>query len=266
MHERPDLLLLSLMVFVLLSALAVGLFRAEKGMGIIIGGRYRQYSSLAVALSLLMGFRLFNRRVNQGIALVPWAIVGIITALSFYRDIGLRKTTEWRTVTDYYNFLHNQLDVYTTDGTPRFGQTAVEAHRTGLYTVPARYDLQAQLQTAARLSFRGKYEKQYNEEKKADGVTCGNYWLIEEPQLNFPKAPEEAIYLVLTDGPKNIIFPTASTRNSWMAMFQQGSYFKNGLEAEAYDCALSFKNYRIHWLRAGQKPVLYVTNTTIFDH
>ncbi|MFN8349526.1 MAG: hypothetical protein U0X91_31290 [Spirosomataceae bacterium] len=264
-RERTDLLLLSLMVFIILTALAVGLFRAEKGMGIIIGGRYRQYSSLAVALSLLMGFRVFGVRVNRRLVFIPWAAVGMITVLSFYRDIGLRKTTEWRTVADYHNFLHNRLDVYTTDGTPRFGQTAVEAHRTGLYTVPSRYDLKAQLQTARRLPFRGDYEKQYNEEKKADGVTCGNYWLIEEPQLDFPKAPEEAIYLVLTDGQKNIVFPTASTRNSWMAMLKQGSYFKKGLEAEAYDCVLSFRDYRIQWLKAGHKPVLYVTNTTIFD-
>lgn len=54
--EKTDLILLSLLVFIMLTALAVALFGPKKGMSIIIGGRYRQYSSLAVAISLLMSF------------------------------------------------------------------------------------------------------------------------------------------------------------------------------------------------------------------
>jgi len=265
-RERTDLILISLMAFIFLTALAVALFRAEKGLSIIIGGRYRQYSSLAVAISFLMGFRLIKFRVNRLIALLPWAIVVTITALSFYRDIGLRKTTEWRTVTDYYNILNNQVDVYTTDGTPRFVKTAIEAQQIGLYTIPPRYDLMAQLKMASRLPFKGKQQKEHNEESKSDGITCGNYWLIEEPQLEFPKATNEAIYLVLTKGQKNIIFPTASTRNDLISMLKQRSYFKKGLEAEAYDCVQTFNQYQINWLKVGTEPILYVTNTTIFDH
>ena len=265
-RERTDLILLSLMSFIFLTALTVALFRAEKGMSIIIGGRYRQYSSLAVVISFLMGFRLIKFSVNRLIALLPWAIVIIITALSFYRDIGLRKTTEWRTVADYYNILNNQVDVYTTDGTPRFVKTATEAHKIGLYTIPPRYDLMAQLKMASQLPFKGKQQKEHNEETKVDGITCGNYWLIEEPQLEFPKAANEAIYLVLTKGQKKIIFPTASTRNDLVSMLKQRSYFKKGLEAEAYDCVQSFNQYQINWLKVGTKPILYVTNTTIFDH
>ena len=264
-RERTDLILLSLMVFIFLTALAVALFRAEKGMSIIIGGRYRQYSSLAVALSFLMGFRLIKFSVNRLIALLQWIIVLIITLLSFYRDIGLRKTTEWRTVTDYYNILNNQVDVYTTDGTPRFVKTATEAQKIGLYTIPLPYDLMAQLKMASPLPFQGKQQKEHNEETKADGITCGNYWLIEEPQLEFPNAANEAIYLVLTKGQKKIIFPTASTRNDLVSMLKQQSYFKKGLEAEAYDCIQSFNQYQINWLKVGTKPVLYITNTTIFD-
>lgn len=264
-RERTDLILLSLMAFIFLTALAVAFFRAEKGMSIIIGGRYRQYSSLAVALSFLMGFRLIKFSVNRLIALLPWTIVLLITALSFYRDIGLRKTTEWRTVTDYYNVLNNQVDVYTTDGTPRFVKTAAEAQKIGLYTIPLRYDLMAQLKIASRLPFQGKQKKEHNEEIKSDGITCGNYWLIEEPQLEFPNAANEAIYLVLTKDEKKLIFPTASTRNDLISMLKQRSYFKKGLEAEAYDCIQSFNQYQINWLKVGTKPVLYVTNTTIFD-
>jgi hypothetical protein len=264
-RERTDLILLSLMAFIFLTALAVALFRAEKGLSIIIGGRYRQYSSLAVALSFLMGFRLVKFSVNRLIALLPWAIVVTITALSFYRDIGLRKTTEWRTVTDYYNIINNQVDVYTTDGTPRFAKTAAEAQKIGVYTIPPQYDLMAQLKMAAQLPFRGKQQKEHTKESKADGVTCGNYWLIEEPQLEFPKNANEAIYLVLTKGRKNVIFPTASTRNDLIAMLKQQSYFKKGLEAEAYDCVQNFNQYQINWLKVGTKPILYVTNTTIFD-
>lgn len=264
-RERTDLILLSLMAFIFLTALAVALFRAEKGMSIIIGGRYRQYSSLAVAVSFLMGFRLIKFSVNRLIALLPWALVIIITTLSFYRDIGLRKTTEWRTVTDYHNILNNQVDVYTTDGTPRFVKTAAEAQRIGLYTIPPRYDLMAQLKMASRCPFQGKQQKKHTKESKADGVTCGNYWLIEEPQLEFPKAANEAIYLVLTKDQKKLIFPTASTRNNLVSMLKQRSYFKKGLEAEAYNCVQSFNQYQINWLKVGTKPILYVTNTTIFD-
>lgn len=264
-HERTDLILLSLMAFIFLTALAVALFRAEKGMSIIVGGRYRQYSSLAVAVSFLMGFRLIKFRVNHLIALLPWTIVILITVLSFYRDIGLRKTTEWRTITDYYNIFNNQLDVYTTDGTPRFVRTAVEAHKIGLYTIPPRYDLMAQLKIASRLPFQGKQAKEHNTQSKTDGVTCGNYWLIEEPQLEFPKNTNEAIYLVLTKDQTKLIFPTASTRNDLVNMLKQRSYFKKGLEAEAYDCVQSLNQYQINWLKVGTKPILYVTNTTIFD-
>lgn len=264
-RERTDLILLSLMAFIFLTALAVALFRAEKGLSIIIGGRYRHYSSLAVAINFLMAFRLINFRLNRLIALVPWTIVIIITVLSFYRDIGLRKTTEWRTITDYYNILNNQLDVYTTDGTPRFVKTAAEAQAIGLYTIPSRYDLMNQLKIASRLPFQGKQQKEYHKETKADGVTCGNYWLIEEPQLEFPKAANEAIYLVLVNGAKQLIFPTASTRNDLVSMLKQRSYFKKGLEAEAYDCVQSLNQYQINWLKVGTKPILYVTDTTIFD-
>jgi hypothetical protein len=263
-HERTDLILLSFIAFILLTALAVALFRAEKGMGIVIGGRYRQYSSLAVAVSFLMGFRLLTFQPNRGMKVLTWAIVGAVTGLSFYRDIGLRRTTEWRTVADYYNVLHNQIDVYTTDGTPRFGKTALAAQKAGLYVISPIYDLRNQLTIATRLPFQANPQIQRKEETKADGVTCGNYWLIEEPLLNFPTASNEAIYLVLTNGSQNIIFPTASTRNSLRDMLQQRRYFKKGLEAEAYDCVQSLKDYHINWLKTGKKPVLYVTNTTIF--
>lgn len=263
--QRTDLILLSLLAFICLTALAVALFRAEKGMSIIIGGRYRQYSSLAVAISLLMGFRHIHFQANGWIRLLPWAMVGLITPLSFYRDIGLRRATEWRTVTDYYNILHNQLDVYTTDGTPRFGKTAKEAMRIGMYIAPGQYDLANQLKMATPSLFRGKQQILYTTEAKHDGATCGNYWQIEESRLELPTSPKEAIYLVLTNSNQNIIFPTASTRNNLLDMLYDKRYFKKGLEAEAYDCVQPLKGFQINWLKVGKKPVLYATNTTIFD-
>lgn len=262
-RQRTDLVLLALVAFVALTALAVGLFRAEKGMSIIIGGRYRQYSSLAVAVSLLMAFRHLPFHLPRWGRVSIWGVVGLVTVLSFYRDIGLRKTTEWRTIVDYHNRLHNRLDLLATTPNPRYGADVVEAKQTGLYTVTAPYDLLTQLNSATRADLASQAVAERFEEKKLDGVTCGNYWLIEEPQLQFPSRDDEAIYLVLSKDNQHIIFPTASKRNGLSAMLKQRSYFRKGLEAEVYDCLQSFDAYEINWLKVGQKPVLYTTHRTI---
>ncbi|HAO50769.1 MAG TPA: hypothetical protein DCR35_16580 [Runella sp.] len=262
-RHRTDLVLLALVAFVALTALAVGLFRAEKGMSIIIGGRYRQYSSLAVAASLLMAFRHLPFHLPHWGRVSIWGVVGLVTVLSFYRDIGLRKTTEWRTIVDYHNRLHNRLDLLATTPNPRYGVDVVEAKQTGLYAVTAPYDLLTQLNSATRTDLASQAVAERFEEKKLDGVTCGNYWLIEEPQLQFPSRDNEAIYLVLSKDNQHIIFPTASKRNGLSAMLKQRSYFRKGLEAEVYDCVQSFDAYEINWLKVGQKPVLYTTHSTI---
>lgn len=262
-RERTDLMLISLLLFILLTAVSVALFRAEKGMSIIIGGRYRHYSSLAVAVFVLMGFRLFTFRVSRWLAVAPWAVILLITGLSYFRDIGLRLTTEWRTVADYYNFLHNQADVYTTDGTPRFWKTTLEAHKSGLYVVPLRYDLNQQLQKAVYLTFKSTLRLERNEEEKVDSIVCGNYWLLTEPQLQFPDSPKDAFYAVLSQGSHRYIFPTSSTRNPWSVMVKQRRYFKKGLEAEVYDCFVPLANAQIEWLQTGPQPKLFQTNTII---
>ncbi|WP_028523697.1 hypothetical protein [Runella limosa] len=257
-----DLILLALVAFVALTALAVGLFRAEKGMSIIIGGRYRQYSSLAVAVSLLMAFRHLPFHLPRWGRVSIWGLVGLVTVLSFYRDIGLRKTTEWRTIVDYHNRLHNRLDVLGTSLNPQFGADVVEAKQSGLFIVTPPYDLLTQLNSATRTDLASQAVVERFEEKKLDGVTCGNYWLIEEPQLQFPSRDNEAIYLVLSKDNQHVVFPTASKRNSLAAMVKQRSYFRKGLEAEVYDCLQPFDAYEINWLKVGEKPVLYTTHTT----
>ncbi|AXE19940.1 hypothetical protein DR864_20395 [Runella rosea] len=262
-NDRKDLILVSLMVFILLAALTVALFRAEKGMGIVIGGRYRHYSSLSIAICFLMSFRLITFRVNRLMAFLPWVVVLLMTGLSYFRDFGLRLTTEWRTVADYYNLLHNQADVYTTDGTPRFGKTTLQAHQTGLYRVPLRYDLAHQLKTATLLSFAPTPQIERNEVEKVDTVVCGNYWLLKEPQFQFPSSSKDALYAVLSQGLRRYIFPTSSSRNSFSAMIKERYYFKKGLEVEVYDCYVSLANAKIAWLQAGDKPKLYATNTII---
>lgn len=261
-NDRTALILLSLMLFIFLTALSVALFRAEKGMNIIIGGRYRHYSSLAVTISVLMSFRFITFRMSRWISLVPWMAAIVVTGLSYFRDISLRLTTEWTTVADYYNFLHNQLDVYTVDGTPRFGKTALKAHQTGLYNVPLRYDLKKQLQIAALLKFKPAHQLERNTEMKVDKVVCGNYWLLTESQFQFPSS-KEAFYAVLSHGSRRYVFPTSSTRNNWLAMLKEQRYFKKGLEAEIYDCRISMLNARIEWLQTGDKPRLYLTNSII---
>lgn len=118
-------------------------------------------------------------------------VIGVITGLSYFRDIGLRFTTEWMTVANYYNFLHNQLDIYTIDGTPRFGETALKAHQTGLYVVPLRYDLARQLKIATVLKFKPTPQCERHEETKVDKVVCGNYWLLKEAYFQFPLLPKK---------------------------------------------------------------------------
>lgn len=262
-NDRNDLILVSLMVFILLSALTVALFRAEKGMGIVIGGRYRHFSSLAMALSFLMCFRLIKFRINRIGTCILWSVVLLMTVVSYFRDIGLRLTTEWRTVADYYNLLHNQADVYTTDGTPRFGKTTLKAHQTGLYSVPLRYDLAHQLKTATLVSFAPTPQIERKEVEKVDTVVCGNYWLLKEPQFQFPSSSKDALYAVLSQGLRRYIFPTSSSRNSFSAIIKERYYFKKGLEVEVYDCYVSLANAKIAWLQAGAKPKLYDTNTII---
>jgi hypothetical protein len=262
-REQTELMLISLLLFILLAAVSVALFRAEKGMSIIIGGRYRHYSSLAVAVFVLIGFRLFTFRVSRWLAVVPWVVILLITGLSYFRDIGLRLTTEWRTVADYYNFLHNQADVYTTDGTPRFWKTTLKAHESGLYVVPLRYDLNQQLQKAARLTFKSTLRLERNQEEKVDSIVCGNYWLLTEPQLQFPDSPKDAFYAVLSQGSHRYIFPTSSTRNPWSVMVKQRRYFKKGLASEVYDCFVPLANAQIEWLQTGHQPKLFQTNTII---
>lgn len=183
--------------------------------------------------------------------------------MSFYRDIGLRKTTEWSTIADYHNRLHNRLHLLTTTPNPRFGADVVKAQQLGLYTVSPRYDLLQQLTNATHTSFVSQMEMERFEEKKLDGVTCGNYWRMQEPQLQFPNRDNEAIYLVLSKGTHHGAFPTASKPNNLSAMIKQHSYFRQGLEAEVYDCVQSFDEYEINWLKIGEKPILYPTYTTI---
>ncbi len=262
-NDRAALVLLSIMVFIFLTALSAALFRAEKGMSIIIGGRYRHYSSLAMALSFLMCFRLITFSLSRWLSFFSWMVIGVITGLSYFRDIGLRLTTEWMTVANYYNFLHNQLDVYTIDGTPRFGKTTLKAHQTGLYVVPLRYDLARQLKSATVLKFKPTPQCERNEETKVDKVVCGNYWLLKEAYFQFPSSSKEAFYAVLSHGSRRYVFPTSSTRNDWLAMLQQRRYFKKGLEAEVYDCHISMINAQIEWLQMGDKPKLYHTNSII---
>jgi hypothetical protein len=48
-----------------------------------------------------------------------------------------------------------------------------------------------------------------------------------------------------------------------LLMIKQHSYFRQGLEAEVYDCVQSFDEYEINWLKIGKKPILYTTYTTI---
>lgn len=261
-HEQTDLLLLSLLAFVTLTALAVGLFRAEKGMSIVIGGRYRQYSSLAVAVALLMAFRHLPFHLPRWGRVSIWGLVGLVTVLSFYRDIGLRKTTEWRTIVDYHNRLHTRLDVLGASPNPQFGADVVEAKKNGLYVVSPQYDLLGYFQKATRTAFNGQPSFERFEEKKLDGVTCGNYWHIDEPQLSFPSGRNEAIYLVLSKGSHYVVFPTASKRNSLGAILKQQRYFRKGLQAEVYDCAQSFDEYEVSWLKAGAASELYLTHST----
>ena len=261
--QKTDLILLSLLVFIFLTALAVALFRAEKGMDIIIGGRYRQYSSLAVAVSFLMGFRLIDLKAKLGMRSLPWVVIVTITFLSFLRDLGVRRATEGRTVADYHNILHNGIDVYTTDGTPRFVKIAKGVRAFHLYLVPSKYDIMTQLRLATRLPIQGVEQRRHIEGNKADGVTCGNHWLLEDSRLSLPTT-DETLYLILTNGQKNIIFPTASKRNDIVTMLKQQQYFKRGVEAEAYDCAQSLNSFQIRWLKVGNKPKLYVTNSSIF--
>ncbi|MEZ4900550.1 MAG: hypothetical protein R2822_01725 [Spirosomataceae bacterium] len=85
---------------------------------------------------------------------------------------------------------------------------------------------------------------------------------MKEANLSLP--PDGALYLILSHEQTNIIFPISSIRNDIITMLKQQQYFKNGVEAEAYDCAQSLKDFQVNWLKVGKQPVLYHTNTTIF--
>lgn len=56
---------------------------------------------------------------------------------------------------------------------------------------------------------------------------------------------------------------TRQRTNLILLMIKQHSYFRQGLEAEVYDCVQSFDEYEINWLKIAEKPILYPTYTTI---
>lgn len=206
---------------------------------------------------------LITFRVQRWIVFVPWAIVCFITILSYFRDIGLRLTTEWRTIADYYNYFHNQVDTYTVNGSPHLSKPALKAHRAGLYVIPSKYDLFHQLNTAADLPFKAMHSIARNEEIKIEKVICGSSWLITEPQFQFPSSSGEGIYAVLSQGTHRYIFSTASIRNDRPDILRQRRYFKKGLETEVYDCYIPLTNARIMWLQGGNRPKLYHTNAVV---
>ncbi|AEI48734.1 hypothetical protein [Runella slithyformis] len=246
--NRELLVLISLVLFVFLTACSIAIFRSEKGLDIVVGSRYKQYSSLLMALGLIMVFQLKNitNQYSAAKAIIGGVLV-IVTFLSYLRDIGYRLSTRWITTAAYYNTLHNHTDLYSEGPTSEVVKAATKGHQTGVFILPKEYDLSQKILTATQISVNLRSKITYESPEKFY-EKAGRYLSVSEPRLAIPLHSTEGIYLVLNYANRYYIVSTSSRRNSLKKMWHDKSYFQQGIEAETIDTMLPKAPFKVAWL------------------
>lgn len=246
--NREMLVLLGLVLFVFLTACSIAIFRSEKGLNIIVGSRYKQYSSLAMALGLIVFFRLTQpAQWPQYKKIMIGGLIIFITALSFFRDIGYRLSTRWITTANYYNILHNHTDLFSEGPESEVIKAAINGHQTGVFILPKEHDLSQKKQTAAQI-FANLHPKVTYQAPEKFYEKAGRYLSVFEPRLVIPLHANESIYLILNYSNRDFIIPSSSRRNSIEKMWHEKSYFQQGIEAETIDTMLPKAPFKVAWL------------------
>jgi hypothetical protein len=250
--NKEMLALLGLVLFVFLTACSIAIFRSEKGLNIIVGSRYKQYSSLALAVGLMMVFRLTRLlhwpQYQKGIVA---GIVIFITFLSYFRDVGYRLSTRWITTANYHNILHNRTDLFSEGPTSEVVKAAIAGHKEGIFILPNAYDLRQKRQTAPQI-FANLHSKITYHAPEKFYEKAGRYLSIVEPQLKIPTHTSEGIYLVLNYTNRYFVIPSSSQRNSISQMWHEKSYFQQGIEAETIDTMLPKTPFKVAWLEVKE--------------
>jgi hypothetical protein len=242
------LVLISLFVFVFLTACSIAIFRSEKGLGIIVGSRYKQYSSLVMALGLMMIFRLHNfKNHHSPTKAIIGGILVFVTLLSYFRDIGYRLSTRWITTATYYNILHNHTDLLSGGPDPESVNAATQAHQNGVFILAKEHDLNQKIQMAKQISVNLHPKITYQSPEKFY-EKAGRYLSVSEPHLSIPLQSDEGIYLVLNYSNRCFIVSTNSRRNSLINMWRDKNYFQKGIEAETIDTMLPKTPFKVAWL------------------
>lgn len=258
--NKESLVLMSLVLFVLLTACSIAIFRSEKGLGIIVGSRYKQYSSLVMALGLIMVFRLKNlgNRYSYTKTLIGGVLV-FVTLLSYFRDIGYRLSTRWITTASYYNILHNHTDLVSDGADSEVVKAVTQGHQTGVFILAKEHDLKQKIQTATQISVNLHPKITYQSPEKFY-EKAGRYLSISEPHLAIPLQSDEGIYLVLNYSNRYFIVSTNSRRNSLKNMWRDKSYFQQGIEAETIDTMLPKTPFKVSWLEIKRSSTQLFVN------
>ncbi|MDF7816450.1 hypothetical protein P1X15_02550 [Runella sp. MFBS21] len=254
-RQTADLTLLSIMLFVILTACSVAIFRSEKGMDIIIGSRYKHYSSLAIALAVLMACREeASKRVPLFVKVIGCGILLSMTTLFYIKDIGYRLSTRWILNAAYHNILYQSTDLYSEGKDSPMVKAAQEAHKRGIFIVAADNDLHRQLQKAQVIIADSLSKIEYQAPQKFYEQS-GRYLSVTHPQLSIPTKASDGLYLVLDYGKQTFMIPTSSKRNSLAMAWRQKTYFQKGVEAETIDRLLPKTKFGISWLEIKDNSV-----------
>ena len=254
-RQTADLTLLSIMLFVILTACSVAVFRSEKGMDIIIGSRYKHYSSLAIALAVLMACREeASKRVPLFVKVIGCGILLSMTALFYIKDIGYRLSTRWISNAAYHNILYQSTDLYSEGKDSPMVKAAQEAHKRGIFIVSANDDLRRQLEKAQVITGDSLSKIEYQAPQKFYEQS-GRYLSVTHPQLSIPTKASDGLYLVLEYGKQTFMIPTSSKRNGLATAWRQKTYFQKGVEAETIDRLLPKTKFGISWLEMKDNSV-----------
>lgn len=254
-RQTADLALLSIMLFVILTACSVAVFRSEKGMDIIIGSRYKHYSSLAIALAMLMACREeVSKRVPVFIKVMGVGILLTMTTLFYVKDVGYRLSTRWISNAAYHNILYQSTDLYSEGKDSPMVKAAQEAHKRGIFIVSADDDLRRQLQKAQVITGDSLSKIEYQAPQKFYEQS-GRYLSVTHPQLSIPTKASDGLYLVLEYGKQTFMIPTSSKRNGLATAWRQKTYFQKGVEAETIDRLLPKTKFGISWLEIKDNSV-----------
>jgi len=245
--RKKDAWLIASLLFVMLTAVAVGVLRAEEnkleGMHI---GRYRHYSSLAFCIVYLLFLR--NDRAKNTVLYVSLLPAFVGWLLSFYVEYGYSKTFSNQTVASYYNGMVSGLFLPQHDYENKLAVEIIRRsaseniHHPDLFGDWVTPEFPRKKTDTIKVPLKiSRYEVLAT---KGDGK-CFRRVQLEFSGVHRPTSVNRQSFATLRMGSKKYLLATSAHKASLSELLLHGNYFDQNIQAELIPCGYPKGTYAV---------------------